>query len=139
VEWTRTPASSGCSSTVVEGRRHADQPDAGRRADPRRRGAGNRRALYENASTGPDGQLLNGNLADYSCDERRDVATSSARTSRRRPSQLAVRREGRGGGRHGRRAWAIMNAINDALARRSGPRERMPFTPERVLTGSLKV
>ena len=50
---------------VRGGLRHRDQPAAGRRADPRRRGAGPRRALFEHCLYDERGQLLNGNMADY--------------------------------------------------------------------------
>ena len=90
-------------------------------------------ALYEECLYGPDGQLLNGNLADYlvpMAGEMPDIVCAHVETPTRQ-SQLGAKGVGEAGtaGAPG----AVMNAINDALAPLRARVTRMPFTPERIL------
>src|SRR6267142_2414985 len=96
-------------------------------------------ALYEECLYGPDGQLLNGNLADYlvpMSGEMCDIVCAHLETPTRQ-SQLGAKGVGEAG-TAGAPA-AIMNAINDALAPLGVRVTRMPFTPERVLQALRKV
>jgi len=92
-------------------------------------------ALYEECLYGPDGQLLNGNLADYlvpmAC-EMPDIVCAHVETPTRQ-SQLGAKGVGEAG-TAGAPA-AVMNAINDALAPLGARVTRMPFSPERILDG----
>jgi carbon-monoxide dehydrogenase large subunit len=90
-------------------------------------------ALYEECLYGPDGQLLNGNLADYlvpMSGEMPDIVCAHVETPTRQ-SQLGAKGVGEAGtaGAPG----AVMNAVNDALAPLGARVTRMPFTPERIL------
>jgi carbon-monoxide dehydrogenase large subunit len=90
-------------------------------------------ALYEECLYGPDGQLLNGNMADYlvpMAGEMPDIVCAHVETPTRQ-SQLGAKGVGEAGtaGAPG----AVMNAVNDALAPLGARVTRMPFTPERVL------
>src|SRR5437016_601826 len=90
-------------------------------------------ALYEECLYGPDGQLLNGNLADYlvpMSGEMCDIVCAHLETPTRQ-SQLGAKGVGEAG-TAGAPA-AVMNAINDALTPLGARVTRMPFTPERVL------
>jgi carbon-monoxide dehydrogenase large subunit len=90
-------------------------------------------ALYEECLYGPEGQLLNGNMADYlvpMAGEMPDIVCAHVETPTRQ-SQLGAKGVGEAGtaGAPG----AIMNAINDALAPLGARVTTMPFTPERIL------
>ena len=90
-------------------------------------------ALYEECLYGPDGQLLNGNLADYLVPmsaEMPDIVCAHIETPTMQ-SQLGAKGVGEAGtaGAPG----AVMNAINDALAPLGAQVTAMPFTPERIL------
>jgi carbon-monoxide dehydrogenase large subunit len=90
-------------------------------------------ALYEECLYGPDGQLLNGNMADYlvpMAGEMPDIICAHVETPTKQ-SQLGAKGVGEAGtaGAPG----AIMNAINDALAPLGARVTAMPFTPERIL------
>jgi aerobic carbon-monoxide dehydrogenase large subunit len=90
-------------------------------------------ALYEECIYGPDGQLLNGNMADYlvpMAGEMPDIVCAHIETPTKQ-SQLGAKGVGEAGtaGAPG----AIMNAINDALAPLGARVTQMPFTPERIL------
>jgi carbon-monoxide dehydrogenase large subunit len=92
-------------------------------------------ALYEECLYGPDGQLLNGSLADYlvpMAAEMPDIVCAHVETPTRQ-SQLGAKGVGEAGtaGAPG----AVMNAINDALVPLGARVTRMPFTPERILDG----
>jgi carbon-monoxide dehydrogenase large subunit len=92
-------------------------------------------ALYEECLYGPDGQLLNGNMADYLVPmavEMPDVVCAHVETPTRQ-SQLGAKGVGEAG-TAGAPA-AVMNAINDALDPLGARVTRMPFTPERILDG----
>jgi aerobic carbon-monoxide dehydrogenase large subunit len=96
-------------------------------------------ALYEECLYGPDGQLLNGNMADYlvpMSGEMPDIVCAHIETPTLQ-SQLGAKGVGEAGtaGAPG----AVMNAINDALAPLNARVTRMPFTPERVLQALRKV
>jgi hypothetical protein len=90
-------------------------------------------ALYEECLYGPDGQLLNGNMADYlvpMAGEMPDIVCAHIETPTQQ-SQLGAKGVGEAGtaGAPG----AVMNAINDALAPLGARVTQMPFTPERIL------
>jgi aerobic carbon-monoxide dehydrogenase large subunit len=96
-------------------------------------------ALYEECLYGPDGQLLNGNMADYLVPmsvEMPDIVCAHIETPTRQ-SQLGAKGVGEAG-TAGAPA-AVMNAINDALAPLGARVARMPFTPERILKALGKV
>ncbi len=90
-------------------------------------------ALYEECLYSPEGQLLNGNMADYlvpMAGEMPDIVCAHIETPTLQ-SQLGAKGVGEAGtaGAPG----AIMNAINDALAPLGARVTAMPFTPERIL------
>jgi carbon-monoxide dehydrogenase large subunit len=96
-------------------------------------------ALYEECLYGPDGQLLNGNMADYlvpMSGEMPDIVCAHIETPTLQ-SQLGAKGVGEAGtaGAPG----AVMNAINDALLPLGARVTRMPFTPERILQALKKV
>jgi carbon-monoxide dehydrogenase large subunit len=96
-------------------------------------------ALFEECLYGPDGQLLNGNMADYlvpMSGEMPDIVCAHIETPTRQ-SQLGAKGVGEAGtaGAPG----AVMNAVNDALAPLGARVTAMPFTPERILKALGKV
>ena len=96
-------------------------------------------ALYEECLYSPDGQLLNGNMADYlvpMAGEMPDIVCAHVETPTKQ-SQLGAKGIGEAGtaGAPG----AVMNAINDALAPHGARVTQMPFTPERILKALRKV
>src|SRR4051812_33178137 len=96
-------------------------------------------ALYEECLYDADGQLLNGNLADYlvpMAGEMPDIICRHVETPTLQ-SQLGAKGVGEAGtaGAPG----AIMNAINDALLPLNARVTAMPFTPERILKALKKV
>jgi carbon-monoxide dehydrogenase large subunit len=96
-------------------------------------------ALYEECLYGPDGQLLNGNMADYLVPmsaEMPDIVCAHVETPTKQ-SQLGAKGVGEAGtaGAPG----AVMNAVNDALAPLGARVTAMPFTPERILKALKKV
>src|SRR5919197_2801570 len=96
-------------------------------------------ALYEECIYGPDGQLMNGNLADYlvpMAGEMPDIVCAPVETPTQQ-SQLGAKGIGEAGtaGAPG----AVMNAVNDALAPLGARVTQMPFTPERILKALKKV
>jgi carbon-monoxide dehydrogenase large subunit len=96
-------------------------------------------ALFEECLYGPDGQLLNGNLADYlvpMSGEMPDIVCAHVETPTKQ-SQLGAKGVGEAGtaGAPG----AVMNAINDALLPLKARVTAMPFTPERILRALGKV
>jgi carbon-monoxide dehydrogenase large subunit len=96
-------------------------------------------ALFEECLYGPDGQLLNGNLADYlvpMSGEMPDIVCRHIETPTRQ-SQLGAKGVGEAG-TAGAPA-AVMNAINDALLPLDARVTAMPFTPERILKALGKV
>src|SRR5687767_2457897 len=96
-------------------------------------------ALYEECLYGPDGQLLNGNMADYlvpMSGEMPDIVCAHIETPTLQ-SQLGAKGVGEAG-TAGAPA-AVMNAINDALAPLGARVTQMPFTPERILQALKKV
>jgi carbon-monoxide dehydrogenase large subunit len=96
-------------------------------------------ALFEECLYGPDGQLLNGNMADYlapMAGEMPDIVCAHIETPTLQ-SQLGAKGVGEAG-TAGAPA-AVMNAINDALAPLGARVTRMPFTPERILQALKKV
>ena len=96
-------------------------------------------ALFEECLYGPDGQLLNGNMADYlvpMAGEMPDIICAHIETPTLQ-SQLGAKGVGEAG-TAGAPA-AVMNAINDALAPLGARVTRMPFTPERILQALRKV
>ncbi len=96
-------------------------------------------ALYEECLYSPEGQLLNGNMADYlvpMAAEMPDIVCAHVETPTLQ-SQLGAKGVGEAGtaGAPG----AVMNAINDALAPLNVRVTAMPFTPERILKALAKV
>jgi len=96
-------------------------------------------ALYEHCLYSPEGQLLNGNLADYlvpMAGEMPDIVVGHVSTPTQ-TSELGAKGAGEAGtaGAPG----AVMNAINDALAPFNARVTAQPFTPERVLKALGKV
>jgi len=96
-------------------------------------------ALYEECLYGPDGQLLNGNMADYlvpMSGEMPDISCFHIETPTKQ-AQLGAKGVGEAGtaGAPG----AIMNAVNDALLPLNARVTAMPFTPERILKALRKV
>src|SRR5205814_8909179 len=96
-------------------------------------------ALFEHCVYSPEGQLLNGNMAEYlvpMSGEMPDIACFHLETPTRQ-SQLGAKGVGEAGtaGAPG----AVMNAINDALAPLNARVTQMPFTPERILKALRKV
>jgi carbon-monoxide dehydrogenase large subunit len=96
-------------------------------------------ALYEECLYSPEGQLLNGNMADYlvpMSGEMPDIVCAHIETPTKQ-SQLGAKGVGEAGtaGAPG----AVMNAINDALAPLGANVTAMPFTPERILKALGKV
>jgi carbon-monoxide dehydrogenase large subunit len=96
-------------------------------------------ALFEECLYGPDGQMLNANMADYLVPmalEMPDIVCGHIETPTRQ-SQLGAKGVGEAGtaGAPG----AVMNAINDALAPLNARVFSMPFTPERILRALGKV
>ncbi len=96
-------------------------------------------ALYEECLYDADGQLLNGNMADYLVPmalEMPDIVCAHIETPTRQ-SQLGAKGVGEAG-TAGAPA-AVMNAINDALSPLKARVTAMPFTPERILLALGKV
>jgi carbon-monoxide dehydrogenase large subunit len=96
-------------------------------------------ALYEECLYSPEGQLLNGIMADYlvpMSGEMPDIVCSHIETPTMQ-SQLGAKGVGEAG-TAGAPA-AVMNAVNDALAPLGARVTAMPFTPERILKALKKV
>jgi carbon-monoxide dehydrogenase large subunit len=96
-------------------------------------------ALYEECLYSPEGQLLNGNMADYlvpMAGEMPDIICAHVETPTLQ-SQLGAKGVGEAG-TAGAPA-AVMNAINDALAPLNARVTAMPFTPERILKALAKI
>jgi len=96
-------------------------------------------ALYEECLYSPDGQMLNGNMADYLVPmsaEMPDIVCAHVETPTMQ-SQLGAKGIGEAG-TAGAPA-AVMNAVNDALAPLNARVTAMPFTPERILRALGKV
>ena len=96
-------------------------------------------ALFEECLYSPEGQLLNGSMADYlvpMSGEMPDIICAHVETPTMQ-SQLGAKGVGEAG-TAGAPA-AVMNAINDALAPLNARVTAMPFTPERILRALGKV
>ena len=96
-------------------------------------------ALYEECLYGSNGQLLNGNMADYMVPmsaEMPDIEVGHV-SSPTADSELGSKGAGEAG--TGGAPAAIMNAINNALRPLDAKVARQPFTPERVLEALGKV
>ncbi len=96
-------------------------------------------ALYEECLYSPEGQLLNGNMADYLVPmafEMPDIVVGHVE-SPTGESELGAKGAGEAG-TAGAPA-AIMNAINDALRPLGATVNRQPFTPQRILEALGKV
>jgi carbon-monoxide dehydrogenase large subunit len=96
-------------------------------------------ALFEECVYSPEGQLLNGNMADYlvpMSGEMPDIICAHLETPTKQ-SQLGAKGVGEAG-TAGAPA-AVMNAINDALLPLNARVTAMPFTPERILSSLKKV
>jgi len=96
-------------------------------------------ALYEECLYSPEGQLLNGNLADYlvpMAGDMPDIIIAHV-TTPTQTSELGAKGAGEAG-TAGAPA-AVTNAINDALAPFGARVTAQPFTPERILKALGKV
>ncbi|MCZ7562663.1 MAG: molybdopterin-dependent oxidoreductase [Burkholderiales bacterium] len=96
-------------------------------------------ALFEECLYGPDGQLLNGNMADYlvpMCGEMPDIVVAHVETPTK---QSALGAKGVGEAGTAGAPGAVMNAINDALAPLGARVTAQPATPDRVLKALGKV
>jgi CO/xanthine dehydrogenase Mo-binding subunit len=96
-------------------------------------------ALYEHCVYSPEGQLLNGNMADYlvpMAGEMPDIVVAHVSTPTK-TSELGAKGAGEAG-TAGAPA-AVMNAINDALKPFNARVTAQPFTPERVLKALGKI
>ena len=96
-------------------------------------------ALYEECLYSPEGQLLNGNMADYlvpMSGEMPDIVCAHIETPTK-TSELGAKGAGEAG-TAGAPA-AVMNAINDALAPFKARVTAQPCTPERVLKALGKI
>jgi carbon-monoxide dehydrogenase large subunit len=96
-------------------------------------------ALFEECLYDAEGQLLNGNLADYlvpMAAEMPDIVCAHVETPTKQ-SDLGAKGAGEAGtaGAPG----AVMNAINDALAPFGVRVTSQPFTPEKILVALRKV
>lgn len=96
-------------------------------------------ALYEECLYSPEGQLLNGSLADYlvpMAAEMPDIIVGHMETPTK-TSELGAKGVGEAG-TAGAPA-AIMNAINDALSPQKVKVAHMPFTPDKILRALGKI
>jgi carbon-monoxide dehydrogenase large subunit len=96
-------------------------------------------ALFEHCLYGPDGQMLNGNMADYLVPlaaEMPDITIAHIETPTA-TSELGAKGAGEAG-TAGAPA-AVMNAINDALAPFGAQVNAQPATPERILQALGKI
>ena len=96
-------------------------------------------ALFEECLYDAEGQLLNGNMADYlvpMAAEMPDIVCAHIETPTKQ-SELGAKGAGEAGtaGAPG----AVMNAINDALAPFGARVTSQPFTPEKILQALRKV
>jgi carbon-monoxide dehydrogenase large subunit len=96
-------------------------------------------ALYEECLYDEQGQLRNGNMADYLVPmsaEMPDIVCAHVETPTKQ-SQLGAKGVGEAGtaGAPG----AVMNAINDALAPLGARVSSMPFTPQKILAALQKI
>ena len=90
-------------------------------------------ALYEQCLFSREGQLLNGNLADYlvpMAGEMPDIVIGHTATPTK-SSQLGAKGAGEAGTAGA--SAAVLNAVNDALAPLGARVAELPITPERVL------
>jgi carbon-monoxide dehydrogenase large subunit len=96
-------------------------------------------ALYEECLYDAQGQLRNGNMADYLVPmsaEMPDIVCGHVETPTKQ-SQLGAKGVGEAG-TAGAPA-AVMNAINDALAPLGARVNSMPFTPQKILAALKKI
>ncbi len=96
-------------------------------------------ALYEECLYSPEGQMLNGSMADYlvpMAAEMPDIVVDHIETPTE-TSELGAKGVGEAG-TAGAPA-AVMSAINDALSPFNVTLAHMPFTPEKILKGLGKV
>jgi carbon-monoxide dehydrogenase large subunit len=96
-------------------------------------------ALFEECLYSPDGQLLNGNMADYlvpMSGEMPDIVVAHVETPTK---QSALGAKGAGEAGTAGAPGAVMNAINDALAPLNARVNAQPATPERILKALGKV
>ncbi len=96
-------------------------------------------ALFEECLYDAEGQLLNGNMADYlvpMAAEMPDIVCAHVETPTKQ-SELGAKGAGEAGtaGAPG----AVMNAINDALSPFGARVTSQPFTPEKILVALRKV
>jgi len=90
-------------------------------------------ALFEHCLYSPDGQMLNGNMADYLVPlaaEMPDIVIAHVETP---TATSALGAKGAGEAGTAGAPAAVMNAINDALAPLNARVTSQPATPERIL------
>ncbi len=96
-------------------------------------------ALFEECMYSPEGQLINGSMADYllpMAAEMPDIVVGHVETPTE-TSELGAKGVGEAG-TAGAPA-AVMNAINDALSPLGAKLTHMPFTPDKVLRALGKI
>jgi carbon-monoxide dehydrogenase large subunit len=96
-------------------------------------------ALYEECVYSPEGQFLNGTMADYLVPmavEMPDIEVGHVE-SPTLDSELGAKGAGEAG--TGGAPAAVMNAINDALYPLGGKVTAQPFTPQRILEAIGKI
>ena len=96
-------------------------------------------ALFEHCLYSPEGQLLNGNMADYLvplATELPDIEVAHVETPTA-DSELGAKGAGEAG--TGGAPAAVMNALNDALRPLGAKVTAQPATPERILRALGKV
>ena len=95
--------------------------------------------LFEECIYNSQGQLLNGNMADYLVPMAAEMPDIRVGHVVSRTSETDLGAKGAGEAGTGGAPAAVMNAINDALRPLGARVNRMPFTPERILRALGKV
>ncbi len=95
--------------------------------------------LFEECIYNSEGQMLNGNLADYLVPMAAEMPDIQVAHVVSRTSETDLGAKGAGEAGTGGAPAAVMNAINDALRPLGARVNRMPFTPERILRALGKV
>jgi carbon-monoxide dehydrogenase large subunit len=107
--------------TIVDDSRHGE-PDAARRPDPWRRGAGVGQALTEHTVYDADGQLITATFIDYAMPRAWDFPSIHFETRNVPSTWKPARHQGRGRGWHHRRR----TCRDECGRRRAAPRLRHP-------------
>ena len=96
-------------------------------------------ALYEECIYNDQGQLLNGNLADYLVPMAAELPEIIVGHVESRTFESDLGAKGAGEAGTAGAPAAIMNALNDALRPLEAKLTRQPFTPQRVLEALGKI